>query len=179
MQTRDVHAQSLVFHDNAWVATCEIQSGWVLGLNAFSSYLFGQLANHVGYTKHSTCLLKKIFKSTLFLIYPENIRLDEDVLKVSFIFLFRRRLQDVLIKTNMFTLALRLRKTSWSRPIYLSCPYVFKTSSRHLQDVLKTSSRRLQNVFKASQRCLQDVCKTSSRRPAKISSRRFQGVPSS
>ena len=27
--------------------------------------------------------------------YPANIRLDEDVLKTSFVFVFRRRLQDV------------------------------------------------------------------------------------
>ena len=64
--------------------------------------------------------------------YPVNIRLDEDVLKTSFVFVFRRRLQDVF-------------KTSWSRPIYLSWPYVFKTSSRRLA---KTSSRHLQDVFK-------------------------------
>ena len=38
---------------------------------------------------------------------------------------------------------------------------VFKTSSRHLQDVLqKTSSRRLQNAFKTYSTCLQDVFKT-------------------
>ena len=54
--------------------------------------------------------------------------------------------EDVLIKTNMFALALRLQKTSWSRPIYLPWPYVFKTSSGL---------------------------------PSKISSRRFQGIPSS
>ena len=48
---------------------------------------------------------------------PANIRLDEDVLKTSFVFVFRRRLQDVLIKTNMFTLPLRLQKTS-SRRLY-------------------------------------------------------------
>ena len=87
---------------------------------------------------------------------PANIRLDEDVLKTSFVFIFRRRLQDVLIKANMFTLALclqktssrRLQETSWSRPIYSSWLYVFKTSSRHLQDVFKTSSRHLQDIFK-------------------------------
>ena len=39
---------------------------------------------------------------------PANIRLDEDVLKTSFVFVFRRRLQDVLIKTNSFVLATRL-----------------------------------------------------------------------
>ena len=68
---------------------------------------------------------------------PANICLDEDVLKTSFVFVFRRRLQDVLIKTNMFTIRLG-----------------------HM------SSRRLQDVFKASSRHL-----------AKISSKRFQGVP--
>ena len=51
---------------------------------------------------------------------PINIRLDEDVLKTSFVFVFRGRLEDVLIKTNMFALALRLQKMS----------------SRRLQDVL-------------------------------------------
>ena len=56
-----------------------------------------------------------------------NIRLDEDVLKTSFVFIFRRRLQDVFIKTNIFVLIIRLDHTS----------------SRSLQDVLKTSSRRL------------------------------------
>ena len=34
--------------------------------------------------------------------YPANIHLDEDVLKTSFVFVFRRRLQDVLIKTKIF-----------------------------------------------------------------------------
>ena len=92
--------------------------------------------------------------------YPVNIRLDEDVLKTSFVFVFRRRLQDVLIKTNMFALALRLQKTSSRR--------LAKTSSRHLQDVFKTSSRRFQ-----------DVLKTLLRRLARISSRRSQDVPSS
>ena len=52
-----------------------------------------------------------------------------DVLKTSFVFVFRKRLQDVLIKTNIFTLVIHLQKTS----------------SRHLQDVLK---RCLQDVFK-------------------------------
>ena len=56
-------------------------------------------------------------------------------------------------------------KTSWSRPIYSSWPYVFKTSSRHLQDVLQ---RYLQDVFKTyhqvklfweiSQNTQEDIC---------------------
>ena len=63
---------------------------------------------------------------------PANIRLDEDVFKTSFVFVFRRRLQDVFM-------------TSWARPIYSPWPYVFKTSSRRFQDVLQ---KRLQDVLK-------------------------------
>ena len=43
--------------------------------------------------------------------FPANSRLDEDVLKMSYVFVFRRRLQDVLIKTNIFTLVIRLQNT--------------------------------------------------------------------
>ena len=91
-----------------------------------------------------------------------------------------RRLQEVLIKTNMFTLTLRLQKTSSRRledvlvktnifvlaivlPRRLqgvfktSSRRLAKTSSRHLQDVFKTFWRRLQKVFKTSSRRLQDV----------------------
>ena len=104
---------------------------------------------------------------------PANIRLDEDVLKTSFFFISRRSLQDVLIKTNIFGLALRLQKTSWSRPIY--------SFSRRLQDILprrlaKTSSRHLRDLVKTFWRLLQDVFKTSSRRLVKTFSRRLQNV---
>ena len=74
-------------------------------------------------------------------------------------------------------------KTSWTRPIYSSWLYVFKTSC---QDVFKTFWRRLQNVFKTSwktsSRHLQDVFKTFWRRLQNIfktSSRRLQDVSSS
>ena len=70
-------------------------------------------------------------------------------------------------------------KTSWSRPIYSSWPDVFQRSSRRLQNVFKTSWRLLQDIFKTFWRRLQDVFKTSSRRLGKISSRGFQGAPSS
>ena len=60
---------------------------------------------------------------------PANIRLDEDV----------------VVKTNIFVLAIRLQDVL----------------PRRLQDVLKTSSKRLQDVlkkvFKTSSRRLQDV----------------------
>ena len=138
---------------------------------------------------------------------PANIRLDEDVFKTSWSrricspqpYVFRRRLQDVLVKTNIFVLAICLQdvfKTS-SRPLQ----GVFKTSSRRLdqdeyvclsltssEDVFKTSSRRLgqdqyirlgytssrrlQDVFKTSSRCLQDIFKTSCKDIFKTFSRR-------
>ena len=47
--------------------------------------------------------------------YPANICLDEDVLKTSYVFVFRRLLQDVLIKTNISTLVIRLQKMSSRR----------------------------------------------------------------
>ena len=68
---------------------------------------------------------------------------------------FRRRLQDVLIKTNIFVLVI------------------------HLQDVFKAFWRHLQDVYEMFWKRLQDVFKTSSRRLAKMSSRRFQDVSSS
>ena len=120
-------------------------------------------------------LCQKTFKT-----FQANIRLDEDVLKMSFVFVFKRRLQDVLMKTNIFLLIIRLQKTSSRRlgqDQYIRLGY---TSSRRLQDVFKTSSRRL---AKTSSRHLQDVFKTSSKRLQdvlknvfKTSSRRLQDV---
>ena len=78
----------------------------------------------------------------------------EDVLKTSFVFVFRRHLQDVF-------------KTSWSRPIYLFWLYAFMTSSRHLEDVLL---RRFQDIFKTSQ------LNCSCWHVFKMSSRRIQNV---
>ena len=81
---------------------------------------------------------------------PANIRLDEDVMKTSFVFVFRRRLdQDEYVCLSL-----------------ASSEDVFKTSWKRLgQDQFirlgHMSSRRLQ----------------SSRRLPKISSKRFQGVP--
>ena len=132
---------------------------------------------------------------------PANIRLDEDVFKTSwsrriysiYWCVFRRRLQDVMIKTNIFVLVIRLQdvfKTSSRRLVKTSSKhlqYVFKTFSRRLQDVFKTSSRRLaktfskhlQDVFMTFSTRFQDVFKLFSRRLAKMSSGRFQDVSSS
>ena len=110
---------------------------------------------------------------------PANIRLDEDVLKTSVVFVFRIRLdQDEYVRFSL-TSSEDVFKMSWSRPIYSAWPYVFKTSSRRFQDVFKTScqdvfktfsrrlqdvlQKRLQDIFKTSSRRLQDVLKTSSR----------------
>ena len=98
-------------------------------------------------------------------------------LETSFVFVFKSILINHTSSEDVF-------KASCSRPIYSSCPYVFKTSSRRFQDVFKTSSRRFQdvfktsckNVFKTSSRRLQDVFKTSSRRLANTSWRHLQDV---
>ena len=95
-------------------------------------------------------------KTTMRLI-PANIRLDEDVLKTSWRRLSSSSSEDVLIKTNMFTLDLFLQKTS-SRclqdvlvktnifALAIGLQHVFKAFSRRLQDIFKTSSRHLQDV---------------------------------
>ena len=63
----------------------------------------------------------------------------------SFVFAFRRRVdEDEYVRLSL-TSSEDVFKTSWSRPIYSSWLYVFKTSSRRLA---KTSSRHLQDVFK-------------------------------
>ena len=95
-------------------------------------------------------------------------RRPEDVLKTSFVFVFRRHLQDVLIKTNIFAILIRLQKTSWRR-----------LDQNHYIRLRHTSSRCFQDVFKTSSRCLRDVLKMSLRRLAKMSSRCFQNVSSS
>ena len=66
--------------------------------------------------------------------YPANIRLDDDFFKMSWSrrihfpcsYIFRRHLQDVLIKTDILSLVI-----------------LFQISSRRFQDVFKTSTRCL------------------------------------
>ena len=70
---------------------------------------------------------------------PANIRLYEDVLKTSYIFVFK-------------TSSRRLDQDEYVRLSLTSSEGVFKTSSKCFQDVLKTSSRHLQDVFKTSSR---------------------------
>ena len=141
-----------------------------------------------------------IFTTTIFM---GRIRLDEDFLKPSWRRLSPSSSEDVLIKTNIFALVIRLQKTSSRRldqdkyiclghafsrrfqnVFKTSCQDVFQTSSRHFQDVLQNS---LQDIFKTYWRCfkdvlktpsryLQDVFKTFSRRLAKMSSRHLQDV---
>ena len=95
-------------------------------------------------------------------LYPANIHLDEDVLKTSFVFVFRRRLEDVF-KTSLsrricspepYVFRRRLQdvfKISWSRPMYSPWLYVFQTSSRRFQDVFKTNKCLLGRVWIHSQ----------------------------
>ena len=84
-----------------------------------------------------------------FLLMKTSSRRLEDV--------FRLRLPDVLIKTNIFALLIRLQKTSSRRlQDVLIKTNIFVLVIR-LQDVFRTFRSYLQDVL---QRCLQDVFKT-------------------
>ena len=90
------------------------------------------------------------------------------LMKTSFIIVFRRRLQVVLIKTNIYS--------PYSYVFRRRLQDVFKTFSRRLQDIDVFLQKHLQDIFKTScqdvlPRRLQEVFKTSSRRLAKKSSR--------
>ena len=90
--------------------------------------------------------------------HPEVSQQTLVLMKTSFVFVFRRRLDTYVFRRRLQNVF----KTFWSRPIYSPWSYVFKASSRRFQDVL--------------QKCLQDVFKTSSRRLAKTFSRPLQNV---
>ena len=97
--------------------------------------------------QHRSGIIKTdISQQTFVLMKTSSRRLDED----EYILINHTSSEDVF-------------KTSWSRPIYSSWLYIFKTSSRRFQDVFKTSSRHFQDVFKTSSRRFQDVFKASSR----------------
>ena len=95
----------------------------------------------------------------------------EDVLKTSFAFVFRRRLDQEQHKRLGHTSSRRFQdvfKTSSRR--------LAKTSSKRLQDVFKTSSKRFQDIFKTSSRLIQNALKTSSRRLQDVLQRSLQDV---
>ena len=98
---------------------------------------------------------------------PASTRLDKGVLNTSsrrlaqdeFVRLsfmssedLSRRLQDLLVKTNIFVLAICLQDVFKRFPRRLA-----KASSRRFEDVFKKSSGHLQDVLR---RLLQDVFKT-------------------
>ena len=96
--------------------------------------------------------------------FPTNICLEEDVLKTSFIFVFRRRLdQDECVRLSL-TSSEDVFKTSSRRLGQDQYIRLGHTSSRGFEDIFKTSSKRFQELFKTSSKRLQDVSKTSSRR---------------
>ena len=146
---------------------------------------FGALLNDL--LKAFNCIDQKLLIAKL---YGYDVSQQIFVLNMSWICLeqlFDLRLQKMSSK-DVF-------KMSWSRPICLSWSYIFKTSSRHfqdvfktpivlrlsvliirLQDVLKKFSRCLYNVFKMFPRHLQDDFKTPYHNVFKTFSRRLQNV---
>ena len=88
---------------------------------------------------------------------PANIRLDEDVLKTSFVFVFTRRLnQDEYIHFT-HTSSEDVFKTSSRRLDQDQYIRLGHTTSRRPREVFKTS---WENIFKTSSKYLQDVFKT-------------------
>ena len=89
-------------------------------------------------SSYYTCSLRVSFHGDLFrilrLIKLPTISLKKNIFICCSSSRPSKHLQDVLVKTNIFVLAMCLQD-------------VFKTSSRRLQDVFKTSSRRFEDVF--------------------------------
>ena len=86
-------------------------------------------------------------------------RLLEDVFRLRLQKTHSRRLQNVLIKANLFVLVIRLQDI-----FQTSCKDVFKISSRRFQDVLSSQTV----LIKWSSRRLWDVFNTFLRRTAKV-----------
>ena len=89
----------------------------------------------------------------------------------SFVFIFKSRLQDVLIKTNIFSLLIHLQKRSTRCNMFvlvIRLQNVFETFPRRLQDLFKT-----RHFWDVLLRRLQDTFKTFLRPTAKTSLRRF------
>ena len=97
-------------------------------------------------------------------------------MRTSFVFVFRRCLQYVLIKANIIrfshtsskdvfkTFSRRLDQRQYIRPGHTSSRSLAKMSPKRFQDVFKTFKKRLKDIFKTFSRYL---AKTSSRRSSK------------
>ena len=92
------------------------------------------------------------------------------LMKTSFVFVFRRCLQDVLIKTDKFTLLIRLQRRLQDVFIKSNIFVLVKRLQDVFKDVLKTFSRRTikincssYRVFKMSSRRIQNVSETFSK----------------
>ena len=102
-------------------------------------------------TRKSVTLIKLLAKVSWVITQQTFV-----LMKTSFVFVFRRRLDQGEHIRYTHTSSEDVFKTSWSRPIYSSWSYVFTTFSRRLA---KMSSRRL--------------AKTSSRRLHKYTDHKF------
>ena len=82
-------------------------------------------------------------KSSVTCNFPPNIRLDEDVFRLRLQKTSSSRLQDVLIKTNIFAIVIRLQKTSSRRLQEVLVKTNIFVLAIHPKDVFKKFSRRL------------------------------------
>ena len=157
---RNFQSSLLFFYGFSFAYTKDSPCSWGRDEPIFNSF------NHFHWLTNNQTFICS-FAASEMIIFPANIRLDEDVWKTSFVFVFKRRLQDVLIKTNIFVFAICLQDVlkTFSR-------YLAKESLRHLQDVLQKMS--LQDLFKTYHQIklffltrLREVFNTFLRRTAK------------
>ena len=145
-----------------WLMTCKKQRRHILRTSLFQIRGWDYLLVLLG-TQHLFAKPTQRLARTFRIFWWETTPLQQrEITQQTFVLMKTswRRLEDVL--------RLRLQKTSWSKPIYSSCPYVFKTSSRRFQDVF-------QDVIKTSRH---KVLKTSRKYVLKTSWRRFEDVSS-
>ena len=153
----------IVVDTSTWIALDTSRELYLRNfLETYTKFVTAYLQQTFVLIKTSWRRLEDVFR--LGLQKTSSRRLDQD----EHIRLSHTSSEDVLVKTNIFVLAIRLQDVfkTFSRRLT-------KTSSRRLQDVLKTSSRHLQDVL---QRHLQYVFKMSCKNVFKTSSRRFEDI---
>ena len=113
---------------------------------------------YIKYFKH--CQEKIFYRPICFYCISSAVRLNK-YSKLNFAFYFSFKAQPSKHSSWWGRLEedfyLRLQKTSWRRLQYLLIKTNIFVLAKHLQDVFKTSSRRFEGIFKISLRHLQDI----------------------
>ena len=116
----------------------------------------------------SKLILPSVSTQQTFVLMKTSWRHLGDIFRLRFQKTSSKRFQEVLIKTNIIVLVIRLQDV-----FKLFSTRLAKTSSKRFQDVFKMSYK---NVFKTSSKLIQDVLKTSLRCPQDVLQRSLQDV---